>query len=107
MAAAVIAGDWLQIGTLMTASHASMRDDFEITLPEIDALVARLAAATGGIGGARMTGGGFGGCVVALTITDLVPALCDAALAHFASVGRILGLIHGCRPAAGLQITPG
>lgn len=107
MAAAVAAGDWPQIGTLMAASHASMRDDFEITLPEIDALVVRLAAATGGIGGARMTGGGFGGCVVALARSDRVPALHAAALAHFASVGRVPGLIHSCRPAAGLQITPG
>jgi galactokinase len=107
MAAAVAAGDWPQIGTLMAASHASMRDDFEITLPEIDALVVRLAAATGGIGGARMTGGGFGGCVVALARSDRVPALHAAALAHFANVGLVPGLIHSCRPAAGLQITPG
>lgn len=106
MADAVAASDWRQIGTLMAASHASMRDDFAISLPEIDALVARLAAATGGIGGARMTGGGFGGCVVAITRNDLVPALHDAALAHFASVGRQAGLIHSCRPAAGLRVTP-
>jgi galactokinase len=105
MAAAVTAGDWTRIGTLMAASHASMRDDFEISLPEIDMLVARLSAATGGIGGVRMTGGGFGGCVVALTRTDVVPALRAAALAHFARVGRTPGLIHGCRPAAGLRVT--
>jgi galactokinase len=50
----------------MAASHASLRDDFEVSVRAVDDLVARLAA-TGGVLGARMTGGGFGGCVVALT----------------------------------------
>ncbi|GAB1643146.1 galactokinase [Krasilnikovia sp. MM14-A1259] len=53
-----------EIGPLLTASHASMRDDFEITVPEVD--VAVEAALTAGAYGARMTGGGFGGCVLAL-----------------------------------------
>jgi galactokinase len=52
-------------GRLMAESHRSLRDDFEVSTPAIDALVARLAA-TPGVYGARMTGGGFGGCVVAL-----------------------------------------
>ena len=102
MAAALTASDWPMIAALMAASHASMRDDFEITLPEIDQLVATLAAATGGIGGARMTGGGFGGCVVALTHIDRIPALREAAMGHFAAVGRVPGLIHHCRPSGGL-----
>jgi galactokinase len=59
-------GDLRTLGTLMAASHASMRDDFEITVPEIDALVTVLQSAIGAEGGARMTGGGFGGCAVAL-----------------------------------------
>jgi galactokinase len=50
----------------MAASHASMRDDFEITLPPIDQLVALLQDAIADGGGARMTGGGFGGAVVAV-----------------------------------------
>ncbi|AGZ46181.1 galactokinase [Actinoplanes friuliensis] len=58
------AGRIRDIGPLMTASHASMRDDFEITVPEID--VAVEAALAAGAYGARMTGGGFGGCVLAL-----------------------------------------
>ena len=52
----------------MTASHASMRDDFEITVAEVD--VAVEAALTAGAYGARMTGGGFGGCVLALIDAD-------------------------------------
>lgn len=102
MPAALAASDWTRIGALMAESHASMRDDFEITLPEIDQLAATLSAATGGVGGARMTGGGFGGCVVALTRQDRLPALRQAALDHFAAVGRAPGLIHACRPSAGL-----
>lgn len=104
MADALPASDWAAISALMAESHTSMRDDFEITLPEIDTLVARLADATGGIGGARMTGGGFGGCVVALTSPDRIETLRQAALDHFAAVGRMPGLIHSCRPSAGLKV---
>ena len=50
----------------MAASHASNRDDFEASTPVVDALVDRLTA-TPGVFGARLVGGGFGGCVVALT----------------------------------------
>ena len=57
-----------EIGPLMTASHASMRDDFEITVEQVD--VAVEAALTAGAYGARMTGGGFGGCVLALIDAD-------------------------------------
>ena len=106
MPAALAASDWATIGTLMAASHASMRDDFEITLPEIDQLAAMLSVAADGVGGARMTGGGFGGCVVALTQQDRLPALKQAALIHFAAVGRAPGLIYACRPSAGLERSP-
>lgn len=105
MAETLPASDWVTIGMLMADSHASMRDDFEITLPEIDLLVGRLADATEGFGGARMTGGGFGGCVVALTRSDRIEALRRAALDHFAAVGRMPGVIHTCRPSAGLIVT--
>jgi len=57
-------------GRLMTQSHHSMRDDFEITLPEIDVLVQD--AVELGAAGARMTGGGFGGCIVACIRTDKI-----------------------------------
>ncbi|MEP2178799.1 MAG: hypothetical protein ABJI04_02600, partial [Marinomonas sp.] len=61
---ALEAGDMQSLGALMNDSHASMRDLFDISLPAIDALVAD-AAALGAVG-ARLTGGGFGGCIVAL-----------------------------------------
>jgi galactokinase len=58
------AGRLPEIGPLFTASHESMRDDFEITVPELDVAVGAVLAA--GALGARMTGGGFGGCIIAL-----------------------------------------
>ncbi|MGH9212969.1 MAG: galactokinase [Acidimicrobiales bacterium] len=65
MVAAFKDGDLRQAGELMLASHASLRDDFEVSTPRLDELVHRLRG-TAGVYGARMTGAGFGGCVVAL-----------------------------------------
>ena len=64
---ALTRGDLDEAGALMLESHASLRDDFEVSTPALDALVARLAS-TPGVHGARLTGAGFGGCVVALTV---------------------------------------
>jgi len=64
-AEAIAAGDHVDAGRLMTASHRSLRDDFDTSTPAMDAAVER-AAATPGVFGARMTGGGFGGCIVAI-----------------------------------------
>lgn len=65
VAAALAAGDLATAGAAMTESHRSLADDFEASTLEVDALVAELVARPG-VHGARMTGGGFGGCVVAL-----------------------------------------
>lgn len=64
-AAALRAGDLALVGRLMLASHASLRDDYQVSCPEVDTLV-ELASAMPGVFGARMTGGGFGGCAIAL-----------------------------------------
>ena len=63
---ALESGDLRGAGSEMLASHRSLRDDYEVSTPALDALVETLAA-TAGVFGARMTGAGFGGCVVALT----------------------------------------
>ena len=63
------AGDLEGFGRLMAESHASMRDDFEISCPEMDILV-DLALAQEGVYGSRMTGGGFGGCSVSVVSSD-------------------------------------
>ncbi len=65
-AAALVAGDHVRLGRLFVESHSSLRNDFESSTPVVDALIERLAA-TEGVHGARMTGGGWGGCVVAVT----------------------------------------
>ncbi|MET0700038.1 MAG: galactokinase [Mycobacterium sp.] len=74
--AALELSDFAAAGRLLSASHASMRDDFEITTAQID-LIAD-AAVRGGALGARMTGGGFGGCVIALVDTARVDAVSEA-----------------------------
>ncbi|MFC5928263.1 galactokinase [Cryobacterium melibiosiphilum] len=73
------------IGALLDASHVSMRDDFEISVPQLD-LAVRAARGAGAIG-ARMTGGGFGGSAIALVPRDLVPAVQVAVQAAFALDG--------------------
>ncbi len=70
------AGRVRDIGPLLTASHASMRDDFEITVDQVDTTVE--AALAAGAYGARMTGGGFGGCVLALIDADRADATATA-----------------------------
>jgi galactokinase len=62
--AALRAGDLAQVGRLLDASHASLRDDYEVSVPEVDETVALLRGV--GAAGARMMGGGFGGSVLAL-----------------------------------------
>src|SRR6185437_15845857 len=68
--------DFAEAGRIFTASHASMRDDFAITTPHID-LIADTAVQAGALG-ARMTGGGFGGCVIALVPAGRVAAVSEA-----------------------------
>ena len=68
--------DFGEVARLWTASHASMRDDFQITTEHID-LIADTAVSAGALG-ARMTGGGFGGCVIALAAVEKVAAVSDA-----------------------------
>ncbi|RNC81851.1 MAG: galactokinase [Phycisphaera sp.] len=67
-AAAARESDWINAGRLMRESHVSLRDDFEVTVPELDLLAdeAEAVGPSGGVFGCRMTGGGLGGCVIAL-----------------------------------------
>jgi galactokinase len=64
-------GDLRRAGELMVASHASLRDDFQVSTERLDAMVASLVSRPG-VFGARLTGAGFGGCVVALAEPDTV-----------------------------------
>jgi len=88
-------GDWILAGQLMNGSHASLRDDYEVSCAELD-LVANRALTIPGVFGCRMTGGGFGGCCVALVRRDAVAAAAGY-LAEFCR--RALG------PEAGVIVT--
>ncbi|HTI74023.1 MAG TPA: galactokinase [Mycobacterium sp.] len=83
--AALEVSDFAEIGRLFNASQASMRDDFEITTGHID-LIADTAVAAGALG-ARMTGGGFGGCVIALAPVDRTERIAEAVLAAVDDAG--------------------
>ncbi|MGN8025249.1 galactokinase [Microbacterium sp. 22242] len=87
------------IGELLVASHASMRDDFEISVPELDTAV-DTALAHGAIG-ARMTGGGFGGAAIALVDHDRVPAVSEAVRDAFAAAGFAPPHLFTVTPSAG------
>ncbi|WP_036555885.1 galactokinase [Nocardioides insulae] len=78
--------DWARLGELFAASHASMRDDFEISTPELDLSVA--TAVEAGAVGARMTGGGFGGSSVAIVPTDRVDGVARAIDVAYAAAGH-------------------
>ena len=91
------AGDVLGIGPLLTASHVSMRDDFEITVAQVDVAV-EVALATGAYG-ARMTGGGFGGCVLALVDADAADRTAAAVTDAYAD--------RGFAPPAAFVAAPG
>ncbi len=90
------AGRPAEIGPLLTASHASLRDDFEVTVAELD-VAAEVAEGSGALG-ARMTGGGFGGCVIALVDAGLVDHVVDAVAKAFAA--------RGFRPPSAFTTTP-
>jgi galactokinase len=105
-AAAIKAGKWDEVGGLMYASHDSLRDDYEVSCPELDLLVrlARNIGRSGGIIGSRMTGGGFGGCTVSLVETAKVGAVAeDLAQSYQAKTGIEPSIIIS-RPARGAHV---
>ena len=75
-------GDLERFGKLIDASHDSLRDDYEVSGPELDLLV-RIARGTEGVLGSRLTGAGFGGCTVSLVRPDAVETLREAVLARY------------------------
>lgn len=105
-AAAIAIGDWSKAGELMYASHAAMRDDFEITVPEIDMLVeiAREIGSEGGVIGSRMTGGGFGGCTVSLVRADKAAEVAATLTERYKAATGIEATCFTTRPAEGGRI---
>jgi len=98
---ALRAGDGPRLGDLMRASHASLRDDFDVSSPELDATVDRVVGA--GAFGARLTGAGFGGCVVGIAPRDRAADVVAAAVRAGADATGTapLGFVVGRADAAG------
>jgi galactokinase len=105
----IVQGDWDRVGQLMYASHASLRDDYEVSCEELDLLVelARRHGDSGRVIGSRMTGGGFGGCTVSLVRKDHVETLAAAIRDDYQRETGILPTIFTTRPAQGAQIVRG
>jgi galactokinase len=103
-ASALAAGDTDSLERLMAASHASMRDDFEITTPGIDRLVEILAGAVGDRGGVRMTGGGFGGCVVSVLAAGAVPAALAAVANLYRTPEGLQAATYLCQASQGSRV---
>ena len=92
-------GELARFGELLLESHASLRDDFRVSTPELDLLVDELVAA--GALGARLTGAGFGGCVVAVCAADVADRVAESATARYRErTGREPSAFH-CRAVDG------
>lgn len=101
---ALEAGDFVTVGRLMGESHASLRDDYEVSVHEIDALV-EIACKVDGVFGSRITGGGFGGCTVSLAKREAVDALLAAVEAEYpAASGGVKATCFVTRAGAGARV---
>lgn len=99
-------GDWAAAGRMMAASHASLRDDFEVSCRELD-LICDAAAAVEGVHGCRMTGGGFGGSAVAVVEATRAEAILSAVReACHAALGRVPAAFL-TRASAGARVVGG
>jgi galactokinase len=98
--AAFESGDLTAVGRLLAESHTSLRDLFEVSSPALDALV-EIAAGVPGVVGARMTGAGFGGSIVAIAERDALDALRDAIAAAYPARTGLSATVHVVEPAAG------
>jgi len=101
--------NWPTVGQFMYASHYALRDDYEVSCKELDAVVAiaENIGARGGVYGCRMTGGGFGGCCVALVKAGAVDAITQTIATEYQAKTGIAAAIFASRPAAGATIIKG
>lgn len=98
---ALSSGQMMDLVKVMSESHASMRDDFNITVPAIDTLVSILADAGQGQAGVRMTGGGFGGCVVAVAQAEIIEQLVTAVDVDYQAKTGCVPVIIRAKASAG------
>jgi len=99
-AAAIRRGDLKRFGRLMGESHASLRDDYEVSCAELDKLV-EIAVAVPGVYGSRMTGGGFGGCTVSLVRSEAVGVFTQTVRDQYLEATGRVATIHVCDAADG------
>jgi galactokinase len=99
------ASDWVTTGELMYASHYSLRDDYEVSCAELDIVVeaAKSIGLAGGVYGCRMTGGGFGGCTVALVKSSEVDSISNSIAVNYEKRTGIKPSLFVSRPAAGAK----
>jgi galactokinase len=104
-AEAIRRGDWSTVGRLMVESHASLRDDFEVSCEELDLLVALATAGpANGVIGSRMTGGGFGGCTISLVRRAALDAVSShISEGYFRKTGR-QAAVFATRPVDGARV---
>lgn len=96
-------GDLAQFGKLMYASHESLRREYEVSCRELDLLVA-IASRCDGVFGARMTGGGFGGCTVNLVTPESVDEFITTIGREYEKETAMRPGIHICQPSAGVRV---
>ncbi len=96
-------GDLPRMGRLLVESHYSLRDDYQVSCPELDFLV-ETALAIDGVFGARMTGGGFGGCTVAMLRPEAIPPFRERIVRDFERQFHVTPEIYPCQPSAGAGV---
>lgn len=99
---AIGARAWDRLGALMTASHLSLRDDYEVSVPQLD-LAVETATAAGALG-SRMTGGGFGGCTITLVAADRAGAVRESVDAVYRDRGWATPVHHLVEPGPGAEV---
>jgi galactokinase len=100
---AMRAGDAVKLGQLLDASHVSMRDDFEITNDALNTMVT-IARRQPGCFGARMTGGGFGGCAMALVEVDKAAAFAETVAHEYQAETGLVPSVYVCHPSQGADL---
>jgi galactokinase len=105
-ASALARNDFETLGPLMAASHDSLRDDFEVSCKELDTMVeaARKIGRNGGVIGARMTGGGFGGSTVTLCESRKAAEIATTLAAEYEKATGIVPQIFASRPSMGAHL---
>jgi galactokinase len=96
-------GDVARVGKLMDESHVSLRDDFEVSRPELDTMV-QLAQGQDGCFGARMTGAGFGGCAVALVARDSATAFARNVSEAYSRAVGLHPAVYVCSASQGASV---